>query len=88
MGVRRELKSWGGGWVGEVLASCAGSPVFNSSGSHTLRVVAQACNLSSQEVEKEDKSFILCAHVEFEVCLAYVRQAHLTPREKSKDIHT
>lgn len=63
MGVRRELKSWGGGWVGEALASCAGSPVFNSSGSHTLRVVAQACNLSSQEVEKEDKRVSFSVHI-------------------------
>lgn len=88
MGVRRELKGWGGGLVGEVLASCAGSLRFKSSEPHTLKVVAQACNLSSQEVDKEDKSFLLCAHTEFEVRLAYVGHAHLALREKSKDIHS
>lgn len=88
MGVRRELKGWGGDLVGEVLALCAGSPGFNSSEPHTLKVVAQACNLSSQEADKQDKTFILCAHMESEVRLAYMGHANLALREKSKDLFT
>lgn len=71
MGVRRELKGWGGDLVGEVLASCAGSPGFNSSEPHTLKVVAQACNLSSQESDKQDK-------VSFSVHIWSLRSAWLT----------